>query len=585
LVFLALRLRLLSWPVIGFMIGTVLVERGAHLATWAALAAYTFLLPFAEYYTARRAAQPRRAEHRNMVLDSGLAGVWCGLMAYQPLPTAVLAAGYGMVTLSAGGLRLAALALASAIAGAVVGGALTGFEWEQSSSLATTAASTAFMFWFAAVFAFQSNSQTKRLISMKALAEEQRERITEQSRELVEAREEEQRARQAAEEASQAKSVFLANMSHELRTPLNAIILYSELLEEETAEQGLPAFGEDLRKINTSAKHLLELINGVLDLSKIEAGRIELYLESFDVGLLVDEVASTIAPLADKNGNTLEVLGTEDVGAIHADLTKTRQVLLNLLSNACKFTQNGRVTIEARRDGGTDGQWVTIAARDTGIGMTTEQMGKLFQAFTQADASTSRKYGGTGLGLVICRKYCRMMGGDVHVESEPGRGSTFTVRLPAAVEEGSHGRVSGVAWRTGDHNVPAPLGDGVAQPRVLIIDHDETVRELLSRLLEREGFITETAATPEEGLRLARQLPPTVITTEVAFPDGDGWAALQQLKSDAELQALPVFVISSQDEQQRGYALGVKEYLVKPVESDQVRALFEQFRPAQEAGA
>jgi len=424
----------------------VLVERETHALIWAALAVY-ILLPFVLYALASRAVDQRRAEHRNMVAEILLAGAWCALMAYQPLPTAVITACYIMVSLSVGGFRFSLGAITGGALSAAIVGALNGFAWEHSSTLATTTASTFFLVMFTAAFGFQSWAQSRRVIAVKALAEEQRERIREQSVELEQAHELEQRARATAEEASQAKSVFLASMSHELRTPLNAIILYSELLEEEAADHGVPQLGDDLRKINASAKHLLELINGVLDLSKIEAGRVELYLETFDVGLLIDEVAGTMQPIAASQGLSLTTTGTGDVGTIHADVTKTRQVLLNLLSNACKFTSEGGVTVEAGREDTETGHWVVIRIRDTGIGMTAEQMGRLFQAFTQADASTSRKYGGTGLGLVICRKYCRMMGGDVTVESEPGVGSTFTVRLPAAVdEERSSARLSNVRW-------------------------------------------------------------------------------------------------------------------------------------------
>jgi signal transduction histidine kinase len=293
------------------------------------------------------------------------------------------------------------------------------------------------------------------MVAVKALAEQQRERIRAQSQELEKSRREEQDARELAEEASRAKSVFLANMSHELRTPLNAVINYSELLEEEAQERGVPELGDDLRKINSSATHLLELINGVLDLSKIEAGRDELYLESFDGGLLIDDVVATISPIAMKKGLAIDVIGAEEVGTICADLTKTRQVLLNLLSNACRFTHEGGVTVKAGRDGGIDEQWITIEVIDTGIGITEVQQGRLFQAFTQADASTTRKYGGSGLGLVICRKYCRMMGGDVTVTSVPDEGSTFTVRLPAAAVRAQ--RVSGVRWQR------MPAEDGVPE--------------------------------------------------------------------------------------------------------------------------
>jgi len=239
------------------------------------------------------------------------------------------------------------------------------------------------------------------------------------------------RAQEAAEQANRSKGIFLANMSHELRTPLNAIIGYGEMLLEEAEDLGQPGFIPDLQKIHAAAKHLLALINDILDLSKIEAGKMDLYYETFDVPPMIQDVVATITPLVKKNANALKVHCADELGAMRADLTKVRQTLFNLLSNACKFTEHGTITLEVTRETVDGGGWVTFRVRDSGIGMTPEQMEKLFQEFSQADASTTRKYGGTGLGLAISRKFCRLMGGDITVESALGRGSTFTITLPA----------------------------------------------------------------------------------------------------------------------------------------------------------
>jgi PAS domain S-box-containing protein len=241
------------------------------------------------------------------------------------------------------------------------------------------------------------------------------------------------KAREAAEIANRAKSQFLANMSHELRTPLNAITLYTELLRDEATDRGLDAFLPDLKKIHGAAKHLLALINDVLDLSRIESGQLELHPETFDIRAMVRDVVTTIQPLAQKNANRFEVDCPDGIGAMYADLTKVRQSLFNLLSNACKFTEGGVVRLEVRRD--EEGGWLVFRVRDTGIGMSPEHLGTLFRRFFQVDPSATRRFGGSGLGLVITRHFCQAMGGDIKVESKPGGGSTFTIRLPAVVGE------------------------------------------------------------------------------------------------------------------------------------------------------
>jgi len=387
-------------------------------------------------------------------------------------------------------------------------------------------------------------------------------------------------ARQEAENANRAKSQFLANMSHELRTPLNAIIGYSEMLQEEAADLGQESFIPDLEKIHTAGKHLLALINDVLDLSKIEAGKMELYIETFDAALMLDDVETTIRPLLLKNQNRLVVERGATLGPLTADLVKVRQMLLNLLSNACKFTERGTVTLRAtRRTSAVVGvDEVVFEVVDSGIGMSEEQMGRLFESFSQAEAATSKRYGGTGLGLAITRRFCEMMGGTVSVRSQPGHGSTFTIVLPARVDLA---RAPEPTARN-EGNVLAQ-GDGSAGT-VLVIDDDPDARALLRRLLAAEGFRVEEAADGTAGLEIARALHPTAITLDVLMPGMDGWAVLKQLRSERALVDTPVIMVSVLREEQLGLALGASEYVSKPVDRKQLRRIMERHRPSAGGG-
>jgi len=370
------------------------------------------------------------------------------------------------------------------------------------------------------------------------------------------------------EVASRHKSEFLATMSHELRTPLNAIIGYSEMLEEDAADLDGGRLVPDLRKINAAGKHLLELINAVLDLSKIEAGNMELYLEDFSVAALVQDVGAVIRPLAEKNGNRLDLVCPPSVGLMHADLTKVRQTLFNLLSNACKFTERGTVALAVRREPDGAGDRIVFGISDTGIGMTAEQMERLFQDFSQADSTTTRRYGGTGLGLALSRRLARMMGGEIVVASESGRGSTFTVTLPAV-----GGAVTQEPTTT---QVPPAAGAGAGT--VLVIDDEAAVRDLMQRFLAKEGFRVATARNGEEGLRLARELRPDAITLDVMMPGLDGWAVLSALKADASLADIPVVMLTIVDDRNLGYALGAADYLTKPIERERLVAVLAKYR-------
>ena len=376
-------------------------------------------------------------------------------------------------------------------------------------------------------------------------------------------------ARDQAEAMSRTKSSFLANMSHELRTPLNAIIGLSEMMVSNAARFGTEKALEPLRRVHRAGTHLLGLINQVLDLSKIEAGKLELNVETISIPPLIDEVVGTTRPLADQNKNNLAIDCPRDLPPIEVDALRLRQILLNLLSNACKFTKNGNVTLHVARSVKDTQQFLEFAVTDTGIGMTPEQIGRLFEEFSQADVSTARQYGGTGLGLAITRHLCRMMGGDVTVRSEPGKGSTFFVYLPLAAQQ----PLDEAATQIVDGST-AESESGC----VLVVDDDPTARELISDYLRQAGFSVITATGGRDGLKRAKEHHPIAITLDVMMPDLDGWTVLAALRGDPQLSDIPVVMATIVDERRQGMALGAVGYLTKPIDRDKLVELIRRNR-------
>jgi signal transduction histidine kinase/CheY-like chemotaxis protein len=358
--------------------------------------------------------------------------------------------------------------------------------------------------------------------------------------------------------ASEHKSAFLASMSHELRTPLNAIIGYSEMLYETSQDEGQEEFLPDLVKIRDAGRHLLGLINDILDLSKIEAGKMELYIEEVDLAPLIEEVRSIVEPLMAANANRLEIVRPATLGTLHTDRTKLKQSLLNLLSNAGKFTHEGRIGFEVR-PGDSE---ISFIVSDTGIGMTGEQQGRLFQAFSQAEASTTRRYGGTGLGLAITKHFCEMLGGSIAVKSTHGRGSSFTITLP------DRDRAARAAPSLPEGAEDAPL--------VMIVDDDPNARGLLATTVRREGYRLIEATDGETALALAREWHPDVVTLDVLMPRMDGWAVLTALKSDPELAAIPVIIVTVLADRGIAVSLGAAEFLTKPIDRARLAATIRQ---------
>ena len=376
-----------------------------------------------------------------------------------------------------------------------------------------------------------------------------------------------QKTKHEAQAANLAKSRFLANMSHELRTPLNAIIGYGEMLQEEIADIGEIELSQDIEKIHLAGKHLLANINDILDISKIESGKMELYTETFYLSNMVKDIVSTIQPLLDRNKDVLEIYYGDDLGEMHTDLTKIRQVLLKLLSNASKFSnQQSTIYLEVIRE---IDEWIVFKIKDCGIGMNAEQKENLFKIFTQADSSSTRKYDGSGLGLAITNHFVRMMGGLISVESELDKGSTFTIRLPAKIT-----LVQSNLDENSSAEDMAVLGDGGT---ILVIDDELEVRKVLHNYLTKQGYQVEIAESGEEGLQLAKKTLPDVIILDVMMPKMDGWEVLSYLKADQQLAAIPVIILSMMEDKSVAYSLGASDYLIKPITREQLSVVLQKY--------
>ncbi len=439
-VLLNYRMRIVLYLMVAAAVGSVFLWRPPHLGGWWLLAATVLIWPHVSYYLVRRSQDTKHAQLRALLCDSALLGGLSAFVGFAPLTTLAMFTGINSANVAIGGIRFGIVGMSVGGLAALAGGVYTDFVFHPEIGTLATAFAMVGVAIPGFLYAASANVHAARAAKGRIQIELRNRKIEEQAARLDQAlrtSEEDRRdavaAREQAEAANRTKSSFLANMSHELRTPLNAVIGYSEMLEEEIAEDGGdPSTIDDLGKIKAAGKHLLELINSVLDLSKIEAGKIELEIGPLDLPQLIDYVSSTAQPLIEKNGNKLVVDVQPDVGPLASDSTRLRQVLLNLLSNGSKFTQEGTITLAARREAvpGAPDQLV-FDVTDTGIGMSQEQMDKLFQAFVQADSATTRKYGGTGLGLVISRRLCKLLGGDVTVTSELGKGSCFTACVAA----------------------------------------------------------------------------------------------------------------------------------------------------------
>ena len=412
-----------------------------------------------------------------------------------------------------------------------------------------------------------------------------------------ETREKAEVERLKAEKASQAKSEFLANMSHELRTPLNAIIGYSEMLEEDAEDIDQADFVPELQKIQGAGKHLLGLINDVLDLSKVEAGHMDVYLETFAIMPLIEDVASTMQPVLAKNSNTLKIQCSDNVSKMHADQVKVRQSLFNLLSNANKFTQNGTITVNVISFETDDNSWIDFRIEDTGIGMMPEQLQKIFNAFAQADSSTTRQYGGTGLGLTITKNFVQMMGGTVNVESEVGKGTLFSLKIPQTVKAlPSASEHPDIDSETPSTPVPSthdsqPVLSGAQSPTtlytecVLVIDNDVEACELIWKTLVSQGYFVVLTHNSRKGLKMADHLLPDIILLDEIISKADGTNILKTLKENPRLSKSSIIVQTMAPDETLSYALGAAHCLSKPIQPTELLAVLGKYRATPQTGA
>ena len=407
----------------------------------------------------------------------------------------------------------------------------------------------------------KARNELERRVEERTIALSEAKNQAEQAKKFAEeAKKVAEESQKVAEEANLSKSRFLANMSHELRTPLNAIIGYSEMLQEDAEELDEEACVADLQKVQTAGKHLLELINDVLDISKIEAGKMDLNLEIFDLTTVINEIISTVKPLIETKNNTLKIVMDDDLGKMHTDVTKLHQILLNLISNATKFTENGTIRLDVKHDS----RWMNFCVTDNGIGMTHAQQQKLFNPFTQADSSTTRRYGGTGLGLAITKQFTQMMGGTIWVESDFGIGSSFMLSLPVEAK---------TTLDTKKESEPPPKKNGI----ILVIDDDVVVRELLKTDLGSLGYAVAAAEDGNQGFELAHKIHPDAIVLDVHMPETDGWEILSILKNDPLLAPIPVIMTSMDMDKKRASAMGAADCIDKKILHSQLAVMLEKY--------
>ena len=546
------------------IIGLTLRDRTVNPVAWMPVLAYTLVWPSVAYLRARRTADQSAAELQNLLVDSFFIGAWLSLLSFSLLPSLFLIVGTHFPNLAVGGARLELRGIVATLAGAALWTAFCGFQLQPEANLAASFVSMLCTLIFVAVVGANAYRINRHYVEARENAE----------RRAVEL----EHARTAAEAASRAKSQFLAAMSHELRTPMNAIIGFTDLLlrgNHDARQQ------EQLRHIDAASRSLLALINQVLDLSKIEAGKLELESRAFAPGVMLDKLEALFQSQAAARNLRLHVSRSADLpAAVTGDAMRLEQVLTNLLGNALKFTQAGSIELTVERRGERDGRIVLeFGVRDTGIGISAEQLERLFTPFTQADQSTTRRYGGTGLGLAISKQLIELMGGELSVESRPGEGSTFRFSVPLATADGVP--AGEAPSRSAISQLEAARA--VRGLRVLLAEDNAMNRRLVGEILGDAGVVLDYAEDGRKALAAVQVTTYDLVLMDMQMPEMDGLEATRAIRALPRFASLPIIAMTAnafEEDRAACVAAGMNDFLAKPIDAEQVLAILAKWAPA-----